>query len=475
MSLPNILSSFARGRARLAAWALMGGGILIANAPHAWALTATPACTEGPYYTFSSANYVVQSSSSYYDSHFYTTEGTDNDLTHIYATSSQSTGSIFLLSGTLVNTAGVAVSGATIEMWEADNNGIYSYVSSSSGTNNYAGRDKLFQGYGKATTDSTGAWSFRCIKPGKYVGRIKHFHLKINAGGTNILTTQFMFNEDSASFSSDNVAQPLVQAGTMSLVTLTPTTGTDTNGNTVLIASKQLVINYTVTGSVPSITSQPASVSVVAGNSASFTVVASSASALTYQWYKGAVGSGTAISGATAATYTIGSVASADAGTYYAKVTNTTGSTTSSAVTLSVTEAYAVFLSTYGLNATTGAPSADPDGDGVPNGLEFLLGGSPVVADAGILPTSTYQVVNGATALVFAFNLAVPVGGTTWTVEYSPDMAAWTTAVQGVNGVTMEVGSTGTTTAAGRTVYPVKVTIPTTAQTFARLRVVPAQ
>lgn len=81
---------------------------------------------------------------------------------------------IYLLSGTLINTSGTAIAGAVIELWEADNYGIYNYQSSSSDTNNYASRDKLFQGFGKTTTNSSGAWSFCTIKPGKYVGRVRH-------------------------------------------------------------------------------------------------------------------------------------------------------------------------------------------------------------------------------------------------------------------------------------------------------------
>lgn len=312
---------------------LLAAILLLTGASAARALTATPSTTEGPYYTFSSQNQVVQSGSSVYDAHFFTTEGTDNDLTHIYADSTQSNGTLFLLSGTLVNTAGAAVGGAVVELWEADNNGVYNYVSSSSGTNNYAGRDKNFQGFGKTTTDSTGAWSFRTIKPGKYTGRIRHFHFKVIIGGSTILTSQFVFSEDSASFTSDGVAAPLARAGTIGLVTLTPTSGTDSSGNAAQIASKQIVINYTVSSaSAPTITTQPTSETVALGASASFSVAASGDGTLSYQWYKGY----TAISGATGASYTIASVTAEDAGSYDVVVTNSAGSVTSSTATLTV-------------------------------------------------------------------------------------------------------------------------------------------
>jgi len=84
--------------------------------------------------------------------------------------------------------------------------------------------------------------------------------------------------------------------------------------------------------SAPSITTQPSSVSVSSGSSATFTVVASSSTTMSYQWYKDS----TAISGATSASYTISSASSSDAGSYYVVVTNSAGSTTSSTATLTI-------------------------------------------------------------------------------------------------------------------------------------------
>ena len=88
----------------------------------------------------------------------------------------------------------------------------------------------------------------------------------------------------------------------------------------------------TTTTSAPSITTQPSSVSVSSGSSATFTVVATGSGTLSYQWYKDS----TAISGATSASYTISSASSSDAGSYYVIVTNSAGSTTSSTATLTI-------------------------------------------------------------------------------------------------------------------------------------------
>jgi hypothetical protein len=88
------------------------------------------------------------------------------------------------------------------------------------------------------------------------------------------------------------------------------------------------------TVTAPTITTQPTALSVTTGSSASLAVVASGSS-LSYQWYKDSA----AISGGTAATYTISSAATSDAGTYYVTVSNTAGSVTSSSATLTVTTA----------------------------------------------------------------------------------------------------------------------------------------
>ena len=92
---------------------------------------------------------------------------------------------------------------------------------------------------------------------------------------------------------------------------------------------------FTTLGEAPTITTQPSATSATAGTAASFTVVASGTAPLTYVWRK----DGTAITGATSATYTISAVAAGDAGSYTVVVTNSAGSATSNAATLTVTAA----------------------------------------------------------------------------------------------------------------------------------------
>ncbi len=101
-----------------------------------------------------------------------------------------------------------------------------------------------------------------------------------------------------------------------------------------------LVEVYDVTGATisttataPSITTQPAPLSVAAGATATLSVTATGSNPLTYQWLRGT----TPIAGATNATYTLSSVTAADAGPYAVTITNSAGSITTNAANVSVT------------------------------------------------------------------------------------------------------------------------------------------
>ena len=99
--------------------------------------------------------------------------------------------------------------------------------------------------------------------------------------------------------------------------------------------SNAATLTVTAAATAPTITTQPSSSSVTAGSAASFSVAASGTATLTYQWRK----DGTAISGATSSTYSISSTSTSDAGNYTVVVTNSAGSATSNAATLTVTAA----------------------------------------------------------------------------------------------------------------------------------------
>jgi len=88
-----------------------------------------------------------------------------------------------------------------------------------------------------------------------------------------------------------------------------------------------------VTTVAPSISTQPANQTVTAGQTASFSVVAAGTAPLTYQWQK----NGTAITGATSASYTTPATLDTDNGAAFTVVvTNSAGNATSNAATMTV-------------------------------------------------------------------------------------------------------------------------------------------
>lgn len=116
-------------------------------------------------------------------------------------------------------------------------------------------------------------------------------------------------------------------AGTYSVVA-TNSAGTATSSDAVLTVNLP---------AAPSITTQPAAQSKLAGESATFNVVASSTVPVTYQWQK----DGTDITGATNAALMIANVQSSDQGSYTVVVSNAGGSVASDAATLTVTASQA--------------------------------------------------------------------------------------------------------------------------------------
>ena len=122
----------------------------------------------------------------------------------------------------------------------------------------------------------------------------------------------------------------------------TPATTTSDNGSTFKvmvtnsagnITSSSATLTVNAAPVAPSITTQPASQTVTAGKTATFSVVATGTAPLSYQWKK----NGSAISGATNASYTTPATASTDnSSTFAVVVTNVAGSITSSSATLTV-------------------------------------------------------------------------------------------------------------------------------------------
>src|SRR5215216_6712653 len=111
---------------------------------------------------------------------------TDNDLLVINDGITPAIGEITWLSGRIFNSRGEPVSGALVEIWQCDKNGVYLH----SGSGNREHRDPNFQGFGRFITGSAGEYLFRTIKPVPYPGRTPHIHFAVKMKGQNKFTTQ---------------------------------------------------------------------------------------------------------------------------------------------------------------------------------------------------------------------------------------------------------------------------------------------
>ncbi len=177
----------------------------------------------------------------------------------------------------------------------------------------------------------------------------------------------------------------------------------------------------------PNITSNPASVTINSGGTATLSVTASGTTP-TFQWYVGASGVTTSlVSGATSATYTTPMLSSSR--TYWVRASNASGSDDSTAATVTVnppppvTNSFSQWRSTYVFPSGKSGPNDDPDGDGIPNLLEFFHGVQPLLANSG-QPLVTLR--NNAGSLVLIYQRAKNPAGLTVDHQFTDDFILWT-------------------------------------------------
>lgn len=142
--------------------------LLLPRLADAAARTLTPPATEGPFYPDRLPL------------------DTDNDLLRIGPGGKQATGQIFHLTGRVVDKAGLALPGFSIEIWQCDANGVYRHT----GDTRRDASDPYFQGFGRTATDRTGRYRFRTITPVSYPGRTPHIHFKVRAANRREFTSQ---------------------------------------------------------------------------------------------------------------------------------------------------------------------------------------------------------------------------------------------------------------------------------------------
>lgn len=112
---------------------------------------------------------------------------TDNDLLIINDSITPAVGAVTHLSGRILDRRGEPLRNAVVEIWQVDNNASYIHTRS----DNFARRDRNFQGFGRFITGSTGEYYFRTIKPVVYPGRLApHIHFAVKVKGRDRFTTQ---------------------------------------------------------------------------------------------------------------------------------------------------------------------------------------------------------------------------------------------------------------------------------------------
>ncbi len=171
----------------------------------------------------------------------------------------------------------------------------------------------------------------------------------------------------------------------------------------------------------PTISQPPQSITVTAGAGAVFSVEASGAGPLHFDWRR----DGASLGAPDLATCTLFPASLADSGSIFSVVvSDITGDTTSAAASLTVNPVEAVPYATWAeviADSAQRAPDAEPLRDGVPNLLKYVLGVEP---NRRALPEDLPQLVPSAGGAVFRFQRDRRATGIAVAVQRSPTLAA---------------------------------------------------
>src|SRR5205823_6019461 len=197
----------------------------------------------------------------------------------------------------------------------------------------------------------------------------------------------------------------------------------------------------------PVITTQPVNQTVITGQAATFSVVASGTAPMSYQWQK----NGANISGATSSSYTTPATAAADNGsTFIVVVSNAAGSVASNAATLTVSASTAApSITTQPTNQTVTAGQTATftvaAGGVAPLSYQWQKNGSNIAAatSASYTTPATTTSDSGSTFVVVVSNSAGTATSNSATLTVSPAPGAPTITTQPAN-QTVTAGQTAT-------------------------------
>jgi protocatechuate 3,4-dioxygenase beta subunit len=99
-------------------------------------------------------------------------------------------GTRLTLSGRILTTSGRTVPKALIDFWQASASGVYD--------------NSGYRFRGHQLTDARGRYTLFTVVPGLYPGRTRHIHVKVQAPGKPVLTTQLFFPNVAAN-ASDSI------------------------------------------------------------------------------------------------------------------------------------------------------------------------------------------------------------------------------------------------------------------------------
>lgn len=88
----------------------------------------------------------------------------------------------YMVSGRVLSRECKPVANALVDLWHADEQGAYD--------------NKGYRYRGHQFTDAEGRYRFETIVPALYPGRARHYHVKVQAKGGPLLTTQLYFAGD---------------------------------------------------------------------------------------------------------------------------------------------------------------------------------------------------------------------------------------------------------------------------------------
>jgi protocatechuate 3,4-dioxygenase beta subunit len=107
-------------------------------------------------------------------------------------------GTRLTLGGRVLTTAGRPVPRAVLDFWQADARGRYD--------------NEGFRFRGHQLADARGRYSLATVVPGLYTGRTRHIHVKVQAPGGDVLTTQLYFPGVAAN-ARDGIFDPALLVG----------------------------------------------------------------------------------------------------------------------------------------------------------------------------------------------------------------------------------------------------------------------